>query len=359
MANRNRNQADWNNRENRQGQNRWRQGQQNRFDQGTPYRENFDDYRNQYSERNQFGRDYMSNEPYRRNYSGGIQDSMRDQDFRRRGYYGLQEGRDDWQRTSADYGRQHEDWNQRNARDFDENDWNRNYGQNYFQSSGRDYDRDYGQNREFYGQNYDRDRYEGSRGAREHQPQQRFGGEDWNSHSGGHGAGEPWRGSANWGQGRYEGSFDRDRNRNQSRFGGRDWDRSDRQDWNRENERGRDDESLGDKIGRFFGVGPKGWKRSDDRVRDDVSERLEQDPRIDASNIEIQVREGEVTITGSVPDRWTKRLAEDVAEDCRGVKDVHNQLRVASEGSTGTGATTGTRAGVSSETTTPGKRSVA
>jgi hypothetical protein len=58
-----------------------------------------------------------------------------------------------------------------------------------------------------------------------------------------------------------------------------------------------------------------------------------------------------------VADRWTKRLAEDVTEDCRGVKDVHNQLRVQSESSA---STTGTsRAGVASETATPGKRSAA
>ena len=38
---------------------------------------------------------------------------------------------------------------------------------------------------------------------------------------------------------------------------------------------------------------------------------------------------GEVTLTGSVPDRHAKRLAEDLAEDVWGVRDVQNQIRVA------------------------------
>jgi hypothetical protein len=119
---------------------------------------------------------------------------------------------------------------------------------------------------------------------------------------------------------------------------GRDWDRGDyigagyyREDYDRE-ERG---ESFGDKVKNFFGIGPKGWRRGDDKIRDDVSERLEDHPNIDASNLEVMVAEGEVTLTGVVDNRWAKRLAEDVANDVRGVKDVHNQIRVQQAGSFG------------------------
>jgi hypothetical protein len=354
MGNRNRNQADWNSRENRSERGRWGQGQeQNRFEQSSRHGEGQGDSGSRrYGQGEQYGRDFSSNQPYRGNYGemSGRRESLSDEDYRRRrGYYGLQEGSDDWRReSSSDYGRQQGDWGEGNIRDFDQTDWGRNYGQSY----GQDWSQSYEPNRQYYGQNYDRDRYQGSRFGREYEPQQRVSGEDWRTYSGGYGGGERSRSIANSGQGR-QGSFDRDRGWSESRFGSRDWDRSDREDYGR----GRDDESLGDKVGKFFGVGPKGWKRSDDRVRDDVSERLEQDPRIDASNIEIQVREAEVTLTGSVPDRWTKRLAEDVAENCRGVKDVHNQLRVQSEITT---STTGTsRAGVASESAVPGKRSVA
>jgi osmotically-inducible protein OsmY len=77
------------------------------------------------------------------------------------------------------------------------------------------------------------------------------------------------------------------------------------------------------------GRGPKGWQRSDERIRDDLSEQLERHPQIDASEIEVQVQQGDVTLTGSVTDRQTKRLAEDVADAVSGVREVHNQLRVA------------------------------
>jgi osmotically-inducible protein OsmY len=81
-------------------------------------------------------------------------------------------------------------------------------------------------------------------------------------------------------------------------------------------------------IGRFYGRGPKGYKRSDDRIREDVSEELWRNSEIDASEIEVQAQNGEVTLTGKVEDRHQKRLAEDIAERCSGVTDVHNQLKV-------------------------------
>jgi len=81
-------------------------------------------------------------------------------------------------------------------------------------------------------------------------------------------------------------------------------------------------------VGRFYGRGPKGYQRSDDRIREDVSEELWRHPEIDASEIEIVVENGEVTLTGKVEDRQQKRMAEDIAERCSGVRDVHNQLKV-------------------------------
>ena len=80
--------------------------------------------------------------------------------------------------------------------------------------------------------------------------------------------------------------------------------------------------------GQFAGRGPKGYKRSDDRIREDVNEALTRNPDIDASDIEVKVESGEVTLTGTVDSRQTKRLAEDLAEDCSGVHEVHNQLRI-------------------------------
>jgi len=76
------------------------------------------------------------------------------------------------------------------------------------------------------------------------------------------------------------------------------------------------------------GRGPKGYSRSDERIREDVCDRLSDDPRVDASEIEVSVADGEVTLTGSVHDRYAKRRAEDAAEDISGVRNVQNNIRV-------------------------------
>jgi len=80
--------------------------------------------------------------------------------------------------------------------------------------------------------------------------------------------------------------------------------------------------------GRFFGRGPKGYRRSSERIQEEISDRLMTHPDIDASDIEVRVGDGIVTLTGMVEDRHEKRLAEYIAEDALGVDDVDNQLKV-------------------------------
>jgi osmotically-inducible protein OsmY len=79
--------------------------------------------------------------------------------------------------------------------------------------------------------------------------------------------------------------------------------------------------------GKFAGKGPKNYKRSDDRIREDVCQRLTDHPAVDGSEIEVAVQDGEVTLTGTVEDRRMKRLAEDLVCEIPGVRDVHNQIR--------------------------------
>jgi osmotically-inducible protein OsmY len=76
------------------------------------------------------------------------------------------------------------------------------------------------------------------------------------------------------------------------------------------------------------GKGPKGWQRSDERIREEVNETLARHPEIDASEIEVRVENGEVTLTGTVDERRDKRMAEDVVERIFGVKDVENKIKV-------------------------------
>jgi hypothetical protein len=86
--------------------------------------------------------------------------------------------------------------------------------------------------------------------------------------------------------------------------------------------------------GTHRGKGPQGYTRSDERIRENVCEALSDDDHVDASHIEVVVKNGEVILTGTVDDRQQKRLAEDVVERCAGVKDVQNQLRVQGENKT-------------------------
>lgn len=81
-------------------------------------------------------------------------------------------------------------------------------------------------------------------------------------------------------------------------------------------------------LARHRGKGPKNFTRSDERIKDDINSRLTDDPYVDASEIEVAVESGEVTLTGTVPDRSSKRRAEDIAELVSGVKNVENRLRV-------------------------------
>lgn len=76
------------------------------------------------------------------------------------------------------------------------------------------------------------------------------------------------------------------------------------------------------------GRGPKGYRRSDERIRELVCEHLTEDPTIDASDIDIQVSNGEVTLSGFVNDRRAKWWAEEIAHRSSGDGEVHNQLRV-------------------------------
>jgi hypothetical protein len=48
---------------------------------------------------------------------------------------------------------------------------------------------------------------------------------------------------------------------------------------------------------------------------------------VDASEISVSVKEGEVVLEGTVADRYLKHRAEDIVESVSGVRDVENHLR--------------------------------
>jgi hypothetical protein len=81
-------------------------------------------------------------------------------------------------------------------------------------------------------------------------------------------------------------------------------------------------------AGPHSGRGPQGYQRSDARIEEDVCEHLTYHGMLDATGIQVQVDNGEVTLSGSVESRQAKRLAEDILDGISGVRDIHNQLRV-------------------------------
>lgn len=83
----------------------------------------------------------------------------------------------------------------------------------------------------------------------------------------------------------------------------------------------------------YIGRGPRGFQRSDERIEEEINEMLTRHPSIDASDIEVQVKNGDVTLSGSVPDRRMRHISEDVAEKCMGVKEINNNIRVRKESS--------------------------
>ena len=83
-----------------------------------------------------------------------------------------------------------------------------------------------------------------------------------------------------------------------------------------------------ERPGSHAGKGPKGYLRSDERIREDVCELLLRNDYVDPSEVEVGVETGVVTLTGTIGDRSQKRILEDLAESVSGVIDVDNRVRV-------------------------------
>ena len=95
----------------------------------------------------------------------------------------------------------------------------------------------------------------------------------------------------------------------------------------RADEAGRSASPLDPRTGPHAGRGPRGWTRSDERIREGVCERLIEDPLIDARGVEVTVADGVVTLAGDVPGPSDVPHAEMLARQAPGVREVRNELR--------------------------------
>jgi len=107
-----------------------------------------------------------------------------------------------------------------------------------------------------------------------------------------------------------------------------------------------------DTRARRFTTGPKGYQRSDERLKEDICERLMESHYIDSSDVSVEVRGARVVLEGTVPSRHMKHAIEDLVDACPGVQDIDNRVSVAnqhlrqglgtqSQSLTGTGSGTG------------------
>ena len=78
----------------------------------------------------------------------------------------------------------------------------------------------------------------------------------------------------------------------------------------------------------FRGQGPKGYARSDERLKEMICEKLTDDDHIDASEITVEVSNWMLR-SGSV--RSPDEPGRGTVERCGGRKDIHNQLRIERE----------------------------
>jgi hypothetical protein len=180
----------------------------------------------------------------------------------------------------------------------------------------------------------------GGRGASEYgRGSQRAG--LWNEEFGG----ETWQG-----RGHSQSAHEQGREGGQEPGGGRSWGGG--------SDSGRDIGGSRESVRpNYAGRGPKGYTRSDDRIREEISDRLMDDHDVDASEIEVEVKNGEVTLTGTVANRDQKRRAEELVERCHGVSDVTNNLRVNRQ-TAGEGARQGaSQAGQTAQSNKPGGQS--
>jgi osmotically-inducible protein OsmY len=261
------------------------------------YDRTYDPDYDRYRRRTDYAYGSSYNEPYRRSYRGSSEGRESDYDrYGQEGYYGSRYGsrygtdyRDDYDYASRRYGSSSNE--PYPGRDYD---YDRDYGYGYtepYSSYSERYPSGY-RSRPTYGSHYG-ERYR--RGYEGRGPEER-------------------------------GWWDRASDEVASWFGDEEAERRRRLDERRKLHRGR---------------GPRGYRRSDQRIREDLSDRFTDDPYLDASDIDVIVNNCEVTMSGTVDSRLAKRRAEDIAEWVSGVTNVQNNLRVRTEG-IGTRTETGT-----------------
>lgn len=67
---------------------------------------------------------------------------------------------------------------------------------------------------------------------------------------------------------------------------------------------------------------------NDDRIYDAVRQKLANDPDVKGADLDVAVKNGVVTIKGTVNDQHARDKAEKITKKVKGVTRVDNQLKV-------------------------------
>ena len=78
----------------------------------------------------------------------------------------------------------------------------------------------------------------------------------------------------------------------------------------------------------YRGVGPRMRHDDDDDLREEIVDRLRDDPDLDASDILVRVIDNEAILDGSVRSKRDAERAHHLANDVRGIVYVRDRLRV-------------------------------
>lgn len=78
----------------------------------------------------------------------------------------------------------------------------------------------------------------------------------------------------------------------------------------------------------YSGIGPKSYQRSDESLLEHISEALTWSPEVDASEITIAVKNGDVILSGTVPEREMIYLVDELMEEIHGIKNIDNHIKL-------------------------------
>lgn len=229
------------------------------------------------------------------------------------GYGNVSSGRDNYNRDSWEprdnFGNTSNDWRQNDWRDNEHRVGNRG---NFGNAGNSSWDREEGMGEGKFGMNYGREDF----GRRNTGYMNDYG----NSRDRGNNMNQ--RNAGN----NYQNDDQRSRDR-----GSRDWwDRTvdEVSAWFGDEDAQRRRERDERQSGGYRGKGPKEYKRSQERIQEDVCDRLTDDDYLDASNISVEIQGNDVVLTGTVNSREQKRRAEDLVERISGVQNVENRIRI-------------------------------